>query len=108
MGVRRTSAIERAEARTALMEKRCAQWNARHPVGAQVEYHSVIGEAEFKVFRTRTPAQVLSGLTAVVWLEGKSGCVCLEACVPVSVLRLSSQQGTPGGVPPQAEKEQTP
>lgn len=82
---RRTSRLERAEERLALLEKRASKWNERVPVGTEVEYHSVIGEPGFEVFRTRTAAQVLSGHTTVVWLEGKAGCVCIEACVPINV-----------------------
>ncbi|WP_256701045.1 hypothetical protein [Caballeronia sordidicola] len=36
------------------------------------------------VYVTRTPAEVLSGHTAVVWLDGKSGCVAVSHCVPIS------------------------
>ncbi len=57
----------------------CDQWNSTHQVGATVRYHHIIGEPAFTVHKTRTAAEVLSGHTAVVWLEGVSGCVCLEA-----------------------------
>jgi hypothetical protein len=60
----------------------CDQWNAKYPVGTSVEYHPVIDEPEHRVRTTRTPAQVLSGHTAVVWLNEERGCVALEACVP--------------------------
>lgn len=56
-------------------------WNAKVAVGDYVDYRGYPG-AEPKAFRTRTEAEVLSGHTAVVWLEGKSGCVCCEACTP--------------------------
>lgn len=64
------------------LERECSEWNAKHPVGTKVKYHHVIDEAAHTVHATRTKAQVLSGHTAVVWLEGVSGCVCLEACEP--------------------------
>lgn len=67
----------------AALEGQCRRWNDTYPVGTTVEYHPVIGEPEHRIRTTRTPAQILSGHTAVVWLEGERGCVCLDACVPV-------------------------
>lgn len=64
-------------------EKEVADWNARVKVGDTVEYRW-FPEAEPEIFKTRTEAEVLSGHTAVVWLEGKSGCVSCDACRPVS------------------------
>ena len=60
-------------------EKEVAAWNAKVGVGDTVEYRDY-PEAEPQTFTTRTPAEVLSGHTAVVWLNGKSGCVCVDAC----------------------------
>lgn len=62
------------------LERECAEWNAKYPVGRRVKYHHVIGEQAHTVHNTRSEAQVLSGHTSVVWLDGISGCVCLEAC----------------------------
>ena len=64
-------------------EQEVADWNARVKVGDLVEYRSY-PEAAPQTFKTRTEAQVLSGHTAVVWLAGKSGCVCCDACRPVA------------------------
>ncbi len=64
-------------------EKEVTDWNDRVNVGDLVEYR-FYPEAEPQTFKTRTRAEVLSGHTAVVWLEGKSGCVCCDACRPVS------------------------
>jgi hypothetical protein len=77
-----TSRLERAEAAKALLEKRCREWNEKHPIGTEVKYHPVIGRPEHRLRKTRTTAQVLSGHTAVLWLEQESGCVALEACEP--------------------------
>jgi hypothetical protein len=66
-----------------LPEQEVAAWNAQVRVGAEVDYREY-PEAEPKRFKTRTEAQILSGHTAVVWLEGKGGCVCCEACTPVA------------------------
>jgi len=64
--------------------RKCVDWNRRHQIGTEVEYHSVIGDTKPGVrYKTRSSAELLSGHTAVVWLEGKSGCVALDACVPV-------------------------
>lgn len=64
-----------------------AAWNASVQVGDQVDYYEVVGMSEPKRFTTRTPAEVLSGHTAVVWLEGKSGCVAISHCRPATHCR---------------------
>ena len=64
-------------------EKEVAAWNAKVGVGDTVEYRGY-PEAEPQIFTTRTAAEVLSGHTAVVWLNGKSGCVCVDACRKVA------------------------
>jgi hypothetical protein len=58
-------------------------WNANVAVGDEVDYVSYPGAAAQR-YRTSTRAEVLSGHTAVVWLSGKSGCVCCSHCTPVS------------------------
>jgi hypothetical protein len=75
--------IPRWQPSAAALLKRCADWNAKYPIGTEVEYHPVIGGPEHRVRRTRSAAAVLSGHTAVVWLGSESGCVALDACVPV-------------------------
>jgi hypothetical protein len=57
-------------------------WNRTVRVGDLVEYRGY-PEAAPQRFTTRTVAQVLMNHTAVVWLNGKDGCVCVEACTPV-------------------------
>ena len=54
-------------------------WNEKHPIGTTVSYRPVVGASEHTVHRTRTRAQVLGGHTAVIWLEGKTGCIALDA-----------------------------
>lgn len=66
------------------LQAQCDLWNMAYPVGTSVEYHPVINEPADRIRTTRTPAQVLSGHTAVMWLNGESGCVPLDACVPIS------------------------
>lgn len=63
-------------------QSECDNWNARHAVGVVVDYSEVVGVTEPTRYTTATEAQVLSGHSAVVWLEGKSGCVQLSHCKP--------------------------
>ena len=67
------------------LEAQCAEWNANHPVGTKVEYFAVMHPHRDSrgIYETRSEATILGGHTAVIWLDGKSGCVALEACVPV-------------------------
>jgi len=67
-----------------LPERLVADFNARTPVGTSVRYWTGMREGEGKVSTTRTPAHVLGGHTAVVWLEGVSGCVALSHVEPIS------------------------
>lgn len=53
----------------------CDAWNAAHPVGTAVILHRDSGPFET---RTRSAAEVLSGHSAVVWLERVSGCYDLD------------------------------
>jgi len=57
-------------------------WNQHHEVGVQVEYRSR-KDAEPAGTVTTAQAEVLQGHTAVVWLEGVSGCVSIGHCTPV-------------------------
>lgn len=71
-----------ARQRLAFADRLVSDWNSRVKIGDPVEYRGY-PEAEPQRFQTRTVAQVLSGHTAVVWLDGKAGCVTVEACNPV-------------------------
>lgn len=64
-------------------QKEVDAWNSRVKVGDTVEYTDYPG-AEPKRFTTATDAEILSGHTAVVWLNGKSGCVCVSHCKRVA------------------------
>ena len=68
----------------AQLEAQAAAWNQQHAVGVEVDYFEVIGLSEPVRYKTYSEAQVLSGHSVVVWLEGKRGCVCVEHCVPVT------------------------
>jgi hypothetical protein len=62
------------------LDQEVAAFNRRFSIGDEVDYYEVIDSGESKRYRTRSEAQILSGHTAVVWLEGKSGCVCCSHC----------------------------
>ncbi|MEX3960116.1 hypothetical protein [Trinickia sp. EG282A] len=76
------------------LERVVADWNRRHGVGALVKYHRIIGEGEGVATKTRSEAWVSSGHTAVVMVEGVSGCVVLEAVRPLGT--PSRQHATEG------------
>jgi hypothetical protein len=69
-----------AERRERKLQRQCDAWNAAHAVGTAVVLTKDLGE---KVdTKTRSKAQVLSGHSAVIWLEGVSGCWLLERVKP--------------------------
>jgi len=74
----------KAQLQAALIQSECDAWNAKHPEGTTVSFEEVIGDGETFRGTTKSEAQVLSGHTAVIWLNGKSGCVCLEHCTAVA------------------------
>jgi hypothetical protein len=63
----------------AALEAQCQRFNESHPIGAEVWYHPVIGRPECAKWKTASKAYVMSGHTAVVFLEGFRGCVALDA-----------------------------
>jgi hypothetical protein len=62
------------------LEQEVAAFNRRFNVGDPVEYMEVIDSGNSQRFTTRSEAQILSGHSAVVWLNGKSGCVACSHC----------------------------
>lgn len=52
------------------------RWNATHPVGTPVVLRLDNGK-DFAT-KTRSRAEILSGHTPVIWLEGVRGCYILE------------------------------
>jgi hypothetical protein len=71
--------------------KLVAEFNERVKVGDTVAYSEVIGMGIPRLLKTRSAAEILSGHTAVVWLDGNSGCVATTHCKPSSVDYLSSE-----------------
>jgi hypothetical protein len=65
----------------AVLQKQCDDFNAVFPVGQPVLLRKDNGEAVETVTRSR--AEVLSGHSAVIWLEGVAGCYLLDRVVPV-------------------------
>lgn len=65
------------------LEETCDRWNQRYPVGTPVVYHPVLGERAGHETKTTSPASILSGHSAVLFVEGVSGCVALEALEPI-------------------------
>ncbi len=61
---------------TAALQRECDAFNARHAVGQPVTVRMDCGLTVDTV--TRSPAQILSGHTAVIWLENISGCYLLD------------------------------
>lgn len=56
----------------------CNDWNRVHPVGTLVKFWRGAKEGEPSgQGTTYAPAEVLSGHTAVVWIESCRGCVAL-------------------------------
>ena len=65
------------------LQRQCDQWNAAHDVGVTVSYEEIVGDGETHRAPSYSLAQVLSGHSPVIWLEGKRGCVHLDHCTAV-------------------------
>lgn len=66
---------------TAALQKQCDEFNARFQIGQPVTVRKDRGESVDTV--TRSAAEVLSGHSAVIWLEGISGCYLLDRVSPI-------------------------
>ncbi len=62
---------------TKKMQAECGAFNAKNPIGSDV-FVKLDGVDEPFRTRTRSDAQILSGHTAVIWLENVSGCYLLD------------------------------
>lgn len=67
---------KRATSKLARLQAECDAWNTEHVIGT----HVVLTRDDNVKLRTRTrsEAQVLSGHSAVIWLDGVSGCYLLD------------------------------
>lgn len=64
------------------LQRQCDDFNARYPVGQRVSLRKDGGEGI--VTTTRSAAEVMSGHSAVIWLEGVSGCYLLDRVTPLT------------------------
>ncbi len=62
------------------LQAQCDAWNAEHPEGTLVSFEEIVGKGETHRGKTVSEAQVMGGHSAVIWIEGKSGCVQLDHC----------------------------
>lgn len=64
------------------IQRQVDQWNERHPVGQAVTIRRDNGD--IITTKTTSAAELLSGHSAVVRLEGISGCYLLSRVTPVT------------------------
>jgi hypothetical protein len=62
--------------RTRIQELEVENWNLKHQIGINVDV--TMDSGEVRRATTRSKAQMLSGHSAVIWLEGISGCYLLN------------------------------
>lgn len=65
----------------AALKRQCEDFNRRFPVGHRVTVRKDDGTGMDT--RTRSAAEVLSGHSAVIWLDGIAGCYLLDRVIPV-------------------------
>lgn len=66
---------------TAALQRQCDVFNTRFTVGQAVTVRKDDGTGMSTT--TRSQAQVLSGHTAVIWLDGITGCYLLDRVTPI-------------------------
>jgi len=64
------------------VEAKVERWNRRYPVGTPVIVQRDNGD--LYTTRTRSEASLLPSGTAVIWVDGISGCYSLDRVKPVS------------------------
>lgn len=67
----------------AKLQAQCDAFNAAHPVGTRVMLKKDFAPEPVET-TTRSVAQVLSGHSAVIWLDGVSGCYALDCVKPIA------------------------
>lgn len=72
------------------MIKSSEQFNEQHPIGTPVNYYPVIGVPNCTPTKTRSKAWTMYSGEHVVMIEGKSGCVSLQA---IEVKEIASTKG---------------
>lgn len=66
----------------AALQAGCDAFNKLHPVGTEVTVKLDFVDEPFRT-KTRSTAQILSGHSAVIWLENVSGCYLLDRVTAV-------------------------
>ena len=72
----------------AQLQAACDKFNAAHQVGAAVSVE--LDSGEIRNTFTTSEAQVLSGHTAVIWLDGVRGCYDLERVTPLAPASMAA------------------
>lgn len=70
-----------SDVRQLALQRQCDDFNRRYPVGQRVALKRDGGDVVLTT--TRTTAGILSGHSAVIWLEGISGCYLLDRVTPI-------------------------
>lgn len=65
-----------------VLQKQVDDFNARYAVGQRVSVRKDGGDGA--ITTTRAAAEVLSGHSAVIWLDGISGCYLLDRVTPIT------------------------
>lgn len=73
------------------LQAECDAFNAANVLGARVLVQ-LDGRADLMETITRSEAQILSGHSAVIWLDGITGCYLLDRVKPVPTLQLASSK----------------
>lgn len=69
------------------LQQACDAFNAEYPVGTPV--YLLKDNGDVVETKTRSAAQILSGHSAVIWLEDVSGCYLLERVRPIPLPKSS-------------------
>ncbi|MCZ7434794.1 hypothetical protein O7598_31215 [Micromonospora sp. WMMC241] len=77
------TAMQEKAAKTEREQALVVEFNSRHLIGTPVRYWKGAREGEGRTSKTRTGAQMLSGHTAVVWVEDEGACIALSHIEPV-------------------------
>ncbi|MDR2756853.1 MAG: hypothetical protein LBC20_14230 [Planctomycetaceae bacterium] len=65
------------------LQKEVDNFNKKFKVGDVIRYYEILNGAKFEVYKIKSEAFILSGHTACVFLENKSGCVACSHCKPI-------------------------
>lgn len=66
------------------LERICKAWNDRHPVGKWVRV--LRDDGVRLITKTQSPAYVLGGHSAVIMVEGITGCYSLDRLTPIDTV----------------------